>query len=72
MRIRPKHSNDNEQNRFGSAAWADEESIRRAQLFGKAGLQLGYLGDRPLRHDGDAPVLTVGGAGSGKLRDQLG
>jgi len=41
-------------------------------LFRKAGPQIGYCGDRPLYLDSDAPMLTIGGAGSGKLRDLLG
>jgi type IV secretion system protein VirD4 len=32
---------------------------------------LGYLDQQALRLDGDAPLITIGGAGSGKLRDVL-
>ena len=62
---------DNADYRFGSAAWADEGSLARAALFSGVGLQIGYWKDRPLRLDSDAPLITIGGAGSGKLRDQL-
>lgn len=61
----------NEYFRFGSAAWAGEAEVRRAGLFGPKGPLLGYLGQRPLRLDGDAPMITIGGAGSGKLRDLI-
>jgi type IV secretion system protein VirD4 len=62
----------NEQYRYGSAGWSDEQALNRAGLFGKGGLHEGYFGQRVLRLDSDAPTLTIGGAGSGKLRDQLG
>jgi len=62
----------NEEYRFGSAAWADEHQIRSAGLLDPNGLQIGYLGKKPLYLDGDAPMITIGGAGSGKLRDLLG
>ncbi len=57
--------------RFGSAAWAVSEEIRRAGLFNQDGPFLGFDGDSPLRLDGDGPLITFGGAGSGKLRDVL-
>lgn len=63
---------DNEKNRFGSAAWADKDSVRKAGLLGDKGLPIGILGNRELRLEGDAPLITIGGAGSGKLRDLLG
>ena len=33
--------------------------------------QLGYWGEQPLGLESDAPIITIGGAGSGKLRDLL-
>ena len=60
-----------EEFRFGSARWASPEDIARAGLHGSFGPFLGYVGDRPLRLPGDAPIITFGGAGSGKLRDVL-
>lgn len=63
---------DHEQYRFGSASWASEADLRRAGLFGGKGLPIGYFGNNPLHLDSDAPILTIGGAGSGKLRDILG
>lgn len=62
----------NEDHRFGSAAWEDEYDLRRAGLFNGKGLPLGYFGRHPIHLEGDAPLLTIGGAGSGKLRDLLG
>lgn len=59
----------NEENRFGSARWAQEEDVRRAGLFGRSGPFIGYWERSPLRLEGDAPMITFGGAGSGKLRD---
>lgn len=60
-----------EEFRFGSARWASPEEVARAGLHGPSGPFLGYLGERPLRLAGDAPIITFGGAGSGKLRDAL-
>ncbi|MEP0708861.1 MAG: type IV secretory system conjugative DNA transfer family protein [Parvibaculum sp.] len=62
-------SRRNEEYRFGSAAWAKEQDLRRAELFSTGGLHLGYFNGRGIRLEGDAPLLTIGGAGSGKLRD---
>lgn len=60
-----------EEFRFSSAAWAEESDLRRAGLFGKSGPQIGYWKRRPIRIDGDAPMILFGGAGSGKMRDIL-
>jgi len=62
----------NEQYRFGSASWADERQMRDAGLFGSDGLPIGFYRGRLLRLPGDAPMITIGGAGSGKLRDVIG
>jgi type IV secretion system protein VirD4 len=64
-------SSFNEEYRFGSASWADEFDLRAAGLLRPQGPQIGYAGHRPLCLDGDAPMITIGGAGSGKLRDLL-
>jgi len=61
----------NELHRFGSAAWASVGDMLRAGLFQSEGPVLGYADDRILRLHNDAPLITVGGAGSGKLRDLL-
>lgn len=67
------HSSDfNEEYRFGSAGWADECQMRSAGLFGSEGLPIGFYRGRLLRLPGDAPMITIGGAGSGKLRDIIG
>lgn len=60
-----------ERDRFGSARWADAASLRGAGVLGGAGLRLGYLGGAPLALESDAPLITLGGAGSGKQRDLL-
>jgi len=64
-------SSFNEEQRFGSAAFADEADIRASGLIKPGGPQIGYWNNRPLYLDGDAPLITIGGAGSGKLRDLL-
>lgn len=61
----------NEDYRFGSAAWADANELRRAGLFNERGLQVGYVNGKPLRLETDAPIITIAGAGSGKMRDLL-
>ena len=61
----------NEEYRFGSASWADEDAIRAAGLFEPKGPQIGYFGAKPLHLEGDAPALVVAGAGAGKTRDFL-
>lgn len=61
----------NEEFRFGSAQWASTQDIRRAGLFGKEGRHIGYWNGQPMRLNGDAPMITIGGSGAGKLRDQL-
>lgn len=60
-----------EEFRFGSARWATSGDVARAGLHGTSGPFLGFLGQRTLRLAGDAPLITFGGAGSGKLRDCL-
>ncbi|MEO1610041.1 MAG: type IV secretory system conjugative DNA transfer family protein [Pseudomonadota bacterium] len=62
----------NEEHRFGSARFADDDDIRDAGLFKPGGPQIGFYDGKPLFLQGDAPMLTIGGAGSGKLRDLLG
>lgn len=65
------HNDFDERSRFGSATWANEGEIEQAGLFEPKGPQIGYIDQYPLYLDGDAPLLTIGGAGSGKLRDLL-
>ena len=65
-------SSHNEQYRFGSAGWADDYQLREAGLFTPKGPQIGFSGTHPLYLESDAPMITIGGAGSGKLRDILG
>ncbi|WP_167670766.1 type IV secretory system conjugative DNA transfer family protein [Allopusillimonas ginsengisoli] len=60
-----------EEFRFGSAQWATSREIARAGLHIPHGPFLGFLGQRPLRLANDSPLITFGGAGSGKLRDCL-
>jgi len=61
----------NEEYRFGSAGWSIEPDLRQAGLFDKTGPQIGYWNDKLLNLEGDAPMITIGGAGSGKCRDLL-
>ncbi|MCV0370213.1 type IV secretory system conjugative DNA transfer family protein [Filomicrobium sp.] len=65
-------SSFNEHYRFGSAAWAETHQLRAAGLFEPKGPQIGFFDRRPIYLAGDAPMITIGGAGSGKLRDVLG
>lgn len=62
----------NAEYRYGSAHWSNESEMRRAGLFIKGGPHIGYFNRKPIYLDGDAPMITFGGAGSGKLRDLLG
>ena len=62
----------NEEFRHGSARWSTDDEVRRAGMFTADGPQVGYLGGRMLRLPGDAPMVSFGGAGSGKTRDLLG
>lgn len=62
----------NETYRYGSAAWASEADLRAAGLMDQTGTQIGYWNQTCLNLAGDAPMITVGGAGSGKTRDLLG
>ncbi len=61
----------NEEYRYGSAGWASDADIKAADLLGPKGPQIGYWNAHPMRLVGDAPMITIGGAGSGKLRDLL-
>lgn len=51
---------------FGSSQWSDAASMESAGLFGPEGIPIGYHEDRALKLASDAPMLTCGGAGSGK------
>lgn len=62
----------NEEYRFGSAHWSTESELHRAGLFARDGVKIGYYNRKPIFLQGDAPMITIGGAGSGKLRDLLG
>lgn len=63
---------ERERNRFGESRWANSDDLTRAGLFQEAGLPFGYFEGNLLRFESDAPRVTIGGAGSGKLRDVLG
>ena len=56
---------------FGSARWSRPAEVAGAGLHKGASPFLGFFGDQPLGINGDAPLITFGGAGSGKLRDVL-
>lgn len=66
------NSDFNEEYRFGSAGWADMHQMRGAGLFAERGLPIGFLGRRRLWLEGDAPLITFGGAGTGKLTTVIG
>ena len=57
--------------RYGSARWLTKPEIDQAGLLRPNGVQLGFSDQNPLFVDGDAPIITIGGAGSGKGRDIL-
>lgn len=62
----------NEAYRFGSAAWANEADLRAAGMLSPYGPQVAYWKNKSIHLEGDAPMISIGGAGSGKLRDLLG
>jgi type IV secretion system protein VirD4 len=51
---------------YGSARWASLKDIRQAGLLGPAGVFLGKVGDRYLRHDGPEHVMAFAPTRSGK------
>ncbi|HEV2549402.1 MAG TPA: IncP-type conjugal transfer protein TraG, partial [Stellaceae bacterium] len=51
---------------YGSSRWASRREIQRAGLFRPAGVFLGRLGDRYLRHDGPEHVMAFAPTRSGK------
>jgi type IV secretion system protein VirD4 len=51
---------------YGSARWAKTKEIDRAGLFSNAGVFLGRLGGRYLRHDGPEHVMAFAPTRSGK------
>lgn len=60
-----------EEFRFGSAGWATRAEIEKVGLFNRRGPQVGFCDGQPLHLDSDSPMITIGGAGSGKCRDVL-
>ncbi len=64
---------DNEDYRFGSAAFADQQDIKTACMFTKApnSLLVGFYDRRPLWYSGMGGLLLTAGARGGKLRDIL-
>ncbi|MGH6617125.1 conjugal transfer protein TraG [Sphingomonas sp.] len=51
---------------YGSARWASATEIRRAGLFGEAGVFLGRIGPQYLRHDGPEHIMAFAPTRSGK------
>ncbi|MGB6229475.1 MAG: conjugal transfer protein TraG [Litorimonas sp.] len=51
---------------FGSSRWATDTEMKRAGLFGRAGVFIGRTKDRYLRHDGPEHVMTFAPTRSGK------
>lgn len=60
------HHDFNSRWRFGSASYADEQSIQEAGLFESRGFQMGFWNGRPLHYAHDAPMITVAPSGAGK------
>ena len=58
-----------EDDRFGSAGFAARHDLKRAGLINASGLPFGFADKDRLSLTGDAPLITFGGSGSGKLRD---
>ena len=58
-------------NRFGSARWANPIDVARANLYRPEGIQLGYFAGRPFFCPGLSPLVLFSGSGSGKGRDIL-
>ncbi|WP_193169962.1 type IV secretory system conjugative DNA transfer family protein [Nisaea nitritireducens] len=65
-----------EEFRHGSARWVTQGELSRAGLLSSSGPQLGYwksaYSTTPVRLESDASIITIAGAGSGKMRDLLG
>jgi type IV secretion system protein VirD4 len=57
-----------QKNRFDSAQWAAAEELQAEGFFKPSPLavQIGFVNQAPLYVVGDAPITTIGGAGSGK------
>ncbi|TPG18755.1 conjugal transfer protein TraG [Sphingomonas koreensis] len=51
---------------YGSARWASATDIRRAGLFDEAGVLLGCIGPKYLRHDGPEHIMAFAPTRSGK------
>jgi len=51
---------------YGSARWSDRFEVKRAGLFGAAGVFLGRLGRQYLRHEGPEHVMAFAPTRSGK------
>lgn len=51
---------------YGSARWADDADVRRANLLGDRGVVLGLHDGQYLRHDGPEHILAVAPTRSGK------
>jgi type IV secretion system protein VirD4 len=58
----------NRETLYGSARWATDAELKAAGLYKRRGLHFGLGPDRrsPLWLDGDAPLFTAAGSGSGK------
>lgn len=63
------HDNDehNEKYRFHSSRWATNREMKKAGMFKKKGVFIGFRKKKAVYSDGDAPVLVFSGAGGGKL-----
>jgi type IV secretion system protein VirD4 len=61
------------ENIHGAASWADDRQLKKAGLFKKTGLPLGYSGKsgKPIYFPGTTHLITFGGTGSGKTTQAL-
>ncbi|GFE65542.1 type IV secretory system conjugative DNA transfer family protein [Litoreibacter roseus] len=62
---------DHEDQRFGSASWSTGFELRAAEMLNGLGHRIGSFERQDLCLQTDAPLLTIAGAGSGKMRDLL-
>ena len=65
---------DNSRHPYGSGRFASPGEVARAGLFRQTpdSVMIGFLRGRPIYYDGMGGILTVAGARSGKLTDQIG
>jgi type IV secretion system protein VirD4 len=55
--------------RFGTAAWAAREELKKDRVHRQTdnSLFLGFYRGKPIYHNSDAPLTTIAGSGAGKF-----